>query len=228
MKKNFSTYLVVAIGIISVYGKCNKLDVNQCSGNCYNITGIVKDSLSGSPIPNAEIELATINPAMFYSGPFGNGFTNSSGVYNLFFPNTQLDFTKNSLAVRIKAPSNAIADATNSATYITYTINASDSPKIGVPIVVNASFLKKAYLNVRIIKTASTLNSFVCRYGKAGYNTISTFPSSSNTDTTYRFETAADVKNYLNWETKDGSVITKFSDSLTITAGQTKDYTIRL
>jgi hypothetical protein len=230
MGRSFKNYVFVLIAIISIYGKCNKIDINECAGSCYNITGIVKDSLTGAPIANAEVELATINGALFYAGTFGSGVTNSNGIYNLFFPSSRVDFSNYNLLVSIKAPSGYIADDHKDLKSVSYKIFKSDSPKIDVPIIINASFLKKAFLNVRIIKTApsNSLNSFGFRFGSFGYHSIGAFPTDSNTDTTYRFETAADIKNYLNWETKTSATINKFIDSIVIAPGQTKDFMIRL
>lgn len=230
MKKNFGIFLFSVIAIMSIYGKCNKIDVNQCAGSCYNISGVVKDSLTGTPIANAEVELATTNRALFYAGTFGSGVTNSNGVYNLFFPSSKVDFSNYNLLVSIKAPIDYIADDNRDLKSVSYKMFKSDSPKIGVPIIINASFLKKAFLNVRIVKTASnnSLNSFYYRFGKIAYKDINVFPSSNNVDTTYRFETAAEIKSYLIWETRSGSAVNKFSDSIVIAPGQTKDYTIML
>ncbi len=110
MGRSFKNYVFALIAIISIYGKCNKVDLNQCTGSCYNITGIVKDSLTGAPIANAEVELATINGALFYAGTFGSGVTNSNGVYNLLFPSSRVDFSNYNLLVSIKSPSGYIAD----------------------------------------------------------------------------------------------------------------------
>lgn len=230
MKNNFKGFLFILIGIVSVFGKCNKVDINQCSGNCYNIVGVVKDSLSNTPILNAAIEIATINSANFYSGTYGTGFTNSSGIYNLFYPNKGIDFINFQISITIKPPVDYIADNFKE-NAILYTLYASDSVSVNVPVIRNASFLKKAFLNVRIIKANSgnNLNSFISRFGKFGYKTLGIFPSTNNTDTTYRFETAAEIKNYLSWEVKTNSNTTnKFLDSLVIAPGKTRDYVITL
>lgn len=228
MGRSFKNYLFILIAIMSIYGKCNKIDVNQCAGSCYNITGVVKDSLTGTPIANAEVEIATLNRANFLSGTYGKGQTNSDGIYNLFYPSKGLDFRTFYLNVSITAPSDYITDDSRLTNIVSEKIY--DSPSVNVPVVINATFFKKALLNVRIIKGSNNniLNSFNNRFGRSGYNYIATFPSTSNTDTTYRFETAGGIKNYLNWEIKNGSTINKFIDSVVIAPGQTKDFVIRL
>ena len=231
MINNFKNLSLLIIAIVGIYGKCNKVDVNRCNGDCYNIMGVVKDSLSGTPITNAEIELASINGANFYSGTYGKGYTNSSGLYNLFYPSKQVDFKDFYLLITIKAPADYIADEISDLKSISYKIYANDSPKINIPIIRNASFFKNAFLNIRVIKTTNgkSLNSFYSRFGRFGTNSVSTFPSTNNLDTTYHFETAGDIKSYLNWETKNSSgIINKFSDSTIISPSQTKEFVIRL
>ena len=229
MKNNFKIISFLIIAIVGIYGKCNKVDVNQCSSNCYNIMGIVKDSLTGVPIANAEVELATLNFQNFYSGTYGKGYTNNSGIYNLFYPTRGLNFRSFFLNVSITAPVDYINDDFRDKNSVS--IKIYDSPSVHAPLIINASFFKKAFLNVRIMKftNAISLNSFNSKFGRFGENYIGVLPSNNNIDTTYHFETAGGIKNYLNWETKNSSgTIIKFSDSTIISPSQTKEFVIRL
>jgi len=232
MKNKLQLYFVLLVSIACIYGKCKKTDVSVCNGSCYNIVGHAKDSISGVGIVNAGIEIATVLSGAFpyYTGSYGNGYTDNSGLFSLYYPSNNVDFNNNHLSITITPPIDYIADDIDLKNK-QIAIYASDSPKINTPIIKNVSFLKKAYLNVRVTKSGSSVNSlysFGYRFGRMGHGYVGTFPSANNTDTTYRFETAAEIKTYSNWQTKNGNVATNFADSSIIQTGQTKNILIQL
>lgn len=216
-----------------IYGKCKKVDIDQCTDSCYNIVGTIKDSISGVGIAGVQVEIATVKSGAFpiYTGIYGIVSTDNSGFYSSFYSSNQVNFIDNHLSVTISAPIGYISDYTRDLNKIGFSIFKSDSIKVNIPFRVNAYFYKKAYLNIRVIKatTTNSLYSFGYQFGRQGYGSIGTFPSSGNTDTTYKLETAAEIKTYLKWQTKNGaSAAISFSDSAIIQPGQTKNIVIQL
>jgi hypothetical protein len=224
---------LIVFSIILLLVSCRKskpeFDGINCSGNCYILTGRVVDTPSNSGLQGVAVK--------FYYRPSGYTFlgdpthylgkttTNANGEYKFQFDGTK--YKTNAGYYRINATKNGyVYDPLNQNDVKIFNL---DSNQFNIPLNQDFPLFRPAKLTVRI-RAAITINfeflTFTYSYGNSGTGII--LNGKRTIDTTVTFQTAGDVRTFVQWNAGGNGVAIKKNDTLFVTRGGTIQYQINL
>jgi len=223
----------LTITIIFLLIACRKtkpeFDGVNCSGNCYILTGKVVDTPSNAALQGVELKFyyrpsgyALFNDPTRY---LGKTTTNSNGEYKFQFDGTK--YKTGAGYYRIQATkSGYFYDPLNQNDVKIFNL---DSSQFNAPFNQDFALFRPAKLAVRFRATTVTNFEFLTfsyHYGIPGTGII--LNGRRTIDTTITFQTAGDVRTFIQWDAAGNGVNIRKNDTLFTTRGGTIQYQINL
>jgi hypothetical protein len=223
-------FFIVALFFISCRkDKRPQFDGINCTGNCFILTGTLKDSAANIGINNGEVRFwfndisGTFSTKKTY---LGKTVTDANGNYSFTFNGTE--FSKKMGYYHAEAyKDNMFADLIYTNRVETFDL---DSTRYNIPFVQNFLLFSPATLKVRVVATSVTNFEFLTigyHYGKAGTGII--FRGGRGPiDTTITWRTAGGLKTYIQSDAKGNTVNIEKKDTVLIPVNATRQVEIRL
>lgn len=225
-------FIIVAVVVFLLFA-CRKTrpEFNgvDCSGNCYILTGKVVDTPSNSGLEGVELKFY-YRPRGYalFSDPtryLGKTTTNANGEYKFQFDGTKYRSGAGYFRM-VATKAGYFYNPNNQNDVATFYL---DSSQFNVPYRQNFALFRPAKINVRF-KAQTVTNfeflTFSYHYGTSGMSI--SFNGRRQIDTTVTFQTAGDIRTFVNWSAIGNGVNIRKNDTLFTTRGGTINYQIDL
>ena len=224
---------LLTITILFVFTACRKtkpeFDGINCSGNCYILTGKVADTSTNAGLEGVELRFyyRPSGYAMFRDPTryLGRTTTRSNGEYKFQFDGTK--YRTGEGYFRIQATkSGYFYDPLNQNDVKVFDL---DSTQFDIPFNQDFSLFRPAKLIVRFRATTVTNFEFLTfsyNYGVGGTGII--LNGRRTIDTTITFQTAGDIRTFVQWNASGNGVNVRKNDTLFTTRGGIVQYQINL
>lgn len=225
--------VLILVSLLFLLVACRKskpeFDGVNCSGNCYILTGKIVDTPSNSSLQGVQLKFyfRPVGYALFWDPTryLGKTTTDGNGNYKFTFDGTKYKATQGHF----------IAEATKKG-YFYDPMNQNevanfylDSAQFNIPFVQNFILFRSATLHVRFQATNVTnfqFLTFMYYYDARGTGIV--LNGNRAIDTTVTFQTAGDVRTFVQWDASGNGVSIRRNDTLFTTRGGRIQYQINL